>query len=145
MYRCSNCGNMMTQPLDRCPSCRVILSGVRCEACYYVGGKIEFVNNHHRCPKCNSMVTIPGAPRSTFPNRPGQPYTPGMGLAVTGLVLTLLNAVFSFICIVSLPICLFVAFKTKERNARRVAYVSIGLHIVMIIAVPILLNLAVSL
>lgn len=91
------------------------------------------------------MVTIPGAPRSTFPNRPGQPYTPGMGLAVTGLVLTLLNAVFSFICIVSLPICLFVAFKTKERNARRVAYVSIGLHIVMIIAVPILLNLAVSL
>lgn len=61
MYQCSRCGAAMSQPLDRCPKCGVLLSGVRCEACKYVGGKTEFINNHHRCPKCNSTVRIPGS------------------------------------------------------------------------------------
>lgn len=72
MYRCSNCGATMSQPLDRCPSCRVLLSGVKCEACKYVGGKTEFINNGHRCPKCNSTVYVPGeyAPHVTPPKPP---------------------------------------------------------------------------
>ena len=59
MYKCSNCGHTMSQPFDRCPNCKVPLSGVRCESCKYIGEKSEFINNNHRCPKCNSKVQIP--------------------------------------------------------------------------------------
>jgi hypothetical protein len=72
MYRCSNCGATMSQPLDRCPKCGVLLSGVKCEACGYIGGKTEFINNNHRCPKCNSITYIPGAPRPST-SRPSAP------------------------------------------------------------------------
>ena len=48
----------MDQPHDRCPNCGALLSGVMCEACRYVGGKSEFINNNHRCPKCNSITYI---------------------------------------------------------------------------------------
>lgn len=67
MYQCSRCGATMSQPLDRCPKCGVLLSGVRCEACKYIGGKTEFINNNHRCPKCNSTVHIPGLAYTSAP------------------------------------------------------------------------------
>ena len=60
MYRCSNCGVTMSQPLDRCPSCHVLLAGVKCQSCGYLGGKTEFVNNNNRCPKCGSPVRSVG-------------------------------------------------------------------------------------
>lgn len=74
MYKCSNCGATMSQPLDRCPSCRVLLSGVKCEACGYIGGKTEFINNNNRCPKCNTVAYIPSASHTSastpsIPNR----------------------------------------------------------------------------
>ena len=59
MYQCSNCGHTMSTPKDVCPSCKVILSGVKCQACQYVGGKQVFIDNNHRCPKCGSVVDIP--------------------------------------------------------------------------------------
>ncbi len=64
MYKCSRCGATMPYPLDRCPKCNVILSGVKCEGCQYVGGKQEFIDNGHRCPKCGSHVRIPAAASS---------------------------------------------------------------------------------
>ena len=72
MYRCSHCGGTMSVPLDRCPSCGVLLSGVKCENCGYIGGKSEFINNNHHCPKCNSAVHVPGVyiPRATRSSRP---------------------------------------------------------------------------
>ena len=76
MYQCSNCGKTMSYPLDRCPGCGAILSGVRCQACKYVGAKSEFINNGHRCPKCNSIVYISGTrvqpptPRATHSSTP---------------------------------------------------------------------------
>lgn len=70
MYRCSNCGATMSRPLDRCPQCGVLLSGVKCEACGYIGGKTEFINNNHRCPKCNSITYIPGVPRTSTSRPP---------------------------------------------------------------------------
>ena len=60
MYKCSKCGAAMSQPLDRCPKCGVLLSGIKCEACGYLGGKSEFIINNHRCPKCNSITYVPG-------------------------------------------------------------------------------------
>lgn len=63
MYKCSNCGATMSQPLDQCPSCHVLLSGVKCQSCQYIGGKTEFINNNNRCPKCGSHVNgIGGTP-----------------------------------------------------------------------------------
>ena len=56
MYSCSNCGHTMSFPQDRCPSCGVLLRGVRCQSCNYVGGKNEFVVNGDCCPKCGSLV-----------------------------------------------------------------------------------------
>jgi hypothetical protein len=51
----------MSVPLDRCPHCGVLLSGVKCQNCGYTGGKSEFILNNHRCPKCQSAVAIPSA------------------------------------------------------------------------------------
>lgn len=71
MYQCSNCGQPMAYPQDRCPGCGVLLSGVRCQSCRYVGGKQEFISNGHKCPKCDSVVHIPGtAPTASAPERP---------------------------------------------------------------------------
>lgn len=64
MYRCSRCGATMPYPLDHCPKCNVLLCGVKCEACGYVGGKQEFIDRGHRCPKCGSSVKIPAAASS---------------------------------------------------------------------------------
>jgi len=60
MYQCSKCNHTMSYPPYRCPSCGVLLSGVKCQGCGYVGGKQEFISNNHRCPKCGSVVEIPG-------------------------------------------------------------------------------------
>ena len=60
MYKCSRCGGTMSIPYDRCPHCGVLLSGVRCDNCSYVGAKSEFASNGHRCPKCGSMVSGTG-------------------------------------------------------------------------------------
>ena len=62
MYRCSRCGAEMSLPLDKCPKCGVLLSGVKCQTCGYTGGKAEFIRNNNRCPKCGSNVRVPVAP-----------------------------------------------------------------------------------
>jgi ribosomal protein L32 len=62
MYQCSHCGATMSTPLDRCPSCGILLSGVKCQSCGYVGGKNEFINNNNRCPKCNRAVHVSTRP-----------------------------------------------------------------------------------
>lgn len=74
MYSCSNCGATMGRPLDRCPKCGVLLSGVRCQACAYVGSKTEFIQNNHRCPKCHSIVRVPAqnTPKETTCNKCGK-------------------------------------------------------------------------
>ena len=56
MYECSNCGHIMSYPLDRCPGCGALLSGVKCQNCGYAAAKSVFINNNHRCPKCGSVV-----------------------------------------------------------------------------------------
>ena len=60
MYQCTNCNSTMSTPKDRCPSCGVLLSGVKCQGCDYVGGKQEFIDNNHLCPKCGSAVEVSG-------------------------------------------------------------------------------------
>jgi hypothetical protein len=67
VYRCSNCGATMSYPLDVCPKCHVLLSGIKCEACQYIGTKAEFVGNANRCPKCNVVALRLGA---STPARP---------------------------------------------------------------------------
>ena len=62
MYQCSNCRHIMSYPQDRCPACSVLLSGVRCQGCGYVGEKQKFISNNHRCPECGSVVKISGKP-----------------------------------------------------------------------------------
>ncbi|WP_420628186.1 hypothetical protein [Candidatus Leptofilum sp.] len=111
----------MSKPLDRCPSCLAIISGVKCNSCSYVGGKSEFISNNHRCPKCNSIVRVPGVPRLA---------SPGLGMAILGTVLGLLDLVFPFLCFISLPLCIFVALKAKEQKARIVAYIGIAINFV---------------
>ena len=133
MYRCSNCGTTMSQPLDRCPSCRALLSGVRCEACRYVGGKSEFINNNHRCPKCNSKVYVPGVPRPSTPSKPSKPYVPGIGAAILGVILSLINIFFVFLCFLSLPLCIYVVLRAKERTHKIVESVGIGLSVLPLI------------
>jgi hypothetical protein len=61
MYKCTKCGGTMITPLDRCPHCGVLLSGVRCDNCKYIGSKTEYILNNHRCPKCGKNVYIPAA------------------------------------------------------------------------------------
>lgn len=83
MYQCSNCGATMSQPLDRCPNCRVLLSGVKCQACGYLGGKTEFTNNNNHCPKCGSVVYISSTGLSKTPLN-------GLGWAIFAFLLSLL-------------------------------------------------------
>jgi uncharacterized protein (TIGR02145 family) len=59
MYRCSNCGEVMDYPQDKCPHCGSRLTGVRCNHCRYVGSKSEFIVNGHRCPACGSKISLP--------------------------------------------------------------------------------------
>lgn len=56
MYKCSNCGHIMSYPHGKCPSCGALLSGVKCQNCGYTASKSVFINNNHRCPKCGSLV-----------------------------------------------------------------------------------------
>lgn len=58
MYRCSNCGYQMEYPLDTCPGCKVLLSGVKCNGCGYTDSKEVFIRNNHYCPKCGSFVYV---------------------------------------------------------------------------------------
>ena len=60
MYKCSNCGHVMSYPHDTCPNCHVLLSGVKCQGCGYTAVKQTFVENNHRCPQCGSIVRIGG-------------------------------------------------------------------------------------
>ena len=61
MYQCSKCGGTMSYPHDVCPCCGVLLSGVKCQGCGYTGAKSVFINNGHKCPKCDSIVHVPGS------------------------------------------------------------------------------------
>ena len=56
MYKCSSCGATMYQPKDLCPSCGISLRGVKCQSCGHTGSKVEFINNNHHCPKCDTYV-----------------------------------------------------------------------------------------
>ena len=58
MYRCSNCGTTMIEPLARCPNCNVSLWGVKCTSCGFIGEKKVFIENNHRCPKCNARAEL---------------------------------------------------------------------------------------
>lgn len=102
MYKCSKCGQTMSFPLDRCPGCGVLLSGVKCQACNYVGGKSEFINNGHRCPKCGSSVTISSnismgsdTPASAPPVK--VKWTLGLALATAGIMLLGVACIFTFV------------------------------------------------
>ncbi len=68
MYQCSNCGATMSYPQDSCPSCRAILSGVRCQGCGHTDVKSAFINHGHRCPKCGSVVYISSS--TSYSNSP---------------------------------------------------------------------------
>jgi uncharacterized protein (TIGR02145 family) len=61
MYKCSNCGRLMDYPMEKCPHCGILLSGVRCDKCNYTGSKNEFLSNGNRCPKCGNKVNVPSA------------------------------------------------------------------------------------
>lgn len=53
MYKCSHCGASLPEPMSKCPNCGVMLLGVKCNYCGYVGSETEFKKNENRCPKCN--------------------------------------------------------------------------------------------
>lgn len=53
MYKCSNCGISLPEPMSKCPNCGVMLLGVKCNYCGYTGTEAEFKKNENRCPKCN--------------------------------------------------------------------------------------------
>jgi uncharacterized RDD family membrane protein YckC len=67
MYSCSRCHGTMSYPLDKCPHCGVLLSGVRCQGCGYTGTKTEFISNQNLCPKCGRFVRVPGASAGGLP------------------------------------------------------------------------------
>lgn len=67
MYFCSSCKYEMSAPLERCPGCGVVLTGVKCGACGYSDTKSVFVRNNDRCPKCGSAVHGCGLPKRRLP------------------------------------------------------------------------------
>jgi hypothetical protein len=99
MYKCSNCGETFPFPVDRCPRCRAILSGVHCENCNYTGGKTEFIENNNRCPKCNSVASIAPAPKPPKPPKPKKP--PGRADAIFVLVLSIMGACLEVVCAIA--------------------------------------------
>ena len=64
VYTCGRCGGSVTRSTRKCPHCGVLLSGIRCRGCGFVGGEGDFPN--HRCPKCGKAVSIgsSGSPRA---------------------------------------------------------------------------------
>jgi hypothetical protein len=136
MYRCSRCRATMSQPLDRCPSCGALLSGVKCEACGYIGGKSEFIKNNHRCPKCQSIAHIPSIPRPSpskpskpsvprpSPSKPSKPYVPGLFMAIVGLVLTCIFPILAGL------LCIYVALKAEKKAAKVLGWVGFALNVI---------------
>jgi uncharacterized protein (TIGR02145 family) len=61
MYKCSNCGGSMDYPMEKCPHCGILLSGVKCNNCNYIGSKNEFILNGNLCPKCGNRINVPSA------------------------------------------------------------------------------------
>lgn len=103
MYQCSNCGATMSQPMDRCPKCGVLLSGIKCEACGYFGGKTEFIRNNHRCPQCNSVTYVPGIASASA----SAPFVPGKRLIMfitAGVIHIIISFALSGRLVVSLNI-----------------------------------------
>ena len=131
----------MAQPLDRCPNCRVLLSGVECASCGYIGGKSEFINNNHRCPKCQSYVRINGTRTASR-----KPIIPGRKWALTGLISAIVFAVLwvimsiavapGFLCISWLMPILIIALNIwvarKANNSQYKKMANIGLIITVV-------------
>lgn len=131
MYKCSRCGAIMGQPLDRCPSCNALLSGVKCESCGYIGGKSEFIKNNHRCPKCQSIAHIPSMPRPSTPSKPSKPYVPGLFVAIVSLVLTFIFPILAGL------LCIYVALKAEKKAAKVLGWVGLALNVLILIVVAI--------
>jgi phage FluMu protein Com len=83
--------------MDRCPSCGVLLSGVKCEACGYVGGKSEFAFNGNRCPRCNSISYGSSRYNSSKPFSFSGSGFAKSGLIVIGIILLILSCVMSVV------------------------------------------------
>ena len=102
MYRCSNCGATMRIPLDRCPSCGALISGVKCGSCGYVGGKTEFITNGNRCPRCNTFVSISPGPATRAP-RQKVVWTLELAVATAGVIALMAACVILPITLTTLP------------------------------------------
>lgn len=107
----------MSYPLDRCPQCNVLLSGVKCEACGYVGGKSEFIDNDNRCPKCNSVAfALP------VPKKPPVPY---MRSAAAVALLSVLAPFLLVPYLITVPLCIWVLVKADVRKPKALALTAV--------------------
>lgn len=53
-FRCGNCGKSVFDFTAQCPHCMVLLKGIQCKNCNFIGQKTDFVNK--KCPKCGVSV-----------------------------------------------------------------------------------------
>lgn len=117
LYRCSNCGATMSYPMDRCPQCNILLSGVKCEACGYIGGKSEFVDNGNRCPKCDSVAfALP---------KPKKPPVPYMRSAAAVALLSVLAPFLLVPYLVTVPLCIRVLLKADAWKPKVLSLASV--------------------
>jgi rubrerythrin len=68
MYLCERCHGTFasfTTP-GQCPLCGT-WAHVQCQGCRYTAHANEFINNNDRCPKCGSIVSVPGGSDSASP------------------------------------------------------------------------------
>jgi len=61
MYKCERCGGTFEhfQTAGQCPLCGV-WADVKCDACSYTDDARVFIDNGDQCPKCGSIVLVPG-------------------------------------------------------------------------------------
>lgn len=76
VYTCGHCGKAISKSTRTCPHCRVSLSGIKCQACSYVGDESDFADD--RCPRCGTQVVRPATAKGQF----SWPYLTVVGAAI---------------------------------------------------------------
>lgn len=100
--------------------------------------KLLFVGKSHEnidlLRKLDKYVAVEGIPVTTTPKRSitsKKPKGPGMGLAIIGLVLSLFDFALPLLFILSIPLCIYVAWKAKEIIPKIIAILGILISVVI--------------